>query len=278
MNQKNNTIKSVNNLIIYWLNMEASKKRRKYMKKVLQDPVFKGIPVERRIAFDADKENVMDRLIITKKSPHMKHSTYGCLVSHLDTIHAFSKSDYDYALIFEDDMSLEFKPFWDKPLIEIMDKCPADWEVIQLGYGLNTNKIDDFPKKEYTPMEIGNYPQTVSYLISKKGAARLMKDIYVDGKYTLYNNICQEADNFIYNVLRTYTYQIPYFTNNTRLASTIHNEQSKFSKLSKELLREHFFTKKRENLGKKTQKKRGIKWRTTRCIHGKRKIGFIHSL
>lgn len=267
-------IRSLDNLIVYWINLDISVKRRKYMKQVLQDPVFKRIPVERISAFDADKDDIYEKLIITKPAPHMTPSVYGCLISHLDTIHAFSKSEYEFALILEDDVSLEFKPFWKKPLDIVIKDSPSDWEVLQLGYGLNDP--NHFPKMEYTPMSIGNYYQNVAYLISKKGARRLINEIYVGGKYRLYNNICQEADNFLFNAFRTYTYKYPYFTNNTTLISTIKNnmrsEKLRYSKLSKEVIRKHFFRKKTVKKG--TNLKR-VKWQATRCIHGKRKIGFI---
>ena len=284
----NNYISSLDNLIIYWINMDKSIKRRKYMKQVLHDPVFKGIPKTRIPAFDSEKQNVMDKLIITKKSPHMTPSTYGCLISHLDTIHTFSKSDYDFALIFEDDVSLrEYKSFWNKPLDEIVRSSPPDWEILQLGFGLNDK--NGLPKMEYTPMSIGNYYQTVSYLISKAGAKRFIKEYYVDGKYKLYNNICQEADNFIFNVLRTYTYQFPLFTNNNGLNSTIRvdkqNEKTLYSKFSQELLREHICknNKNKKKTYKKCNKndiisKKKVNWRATRCINGKRKLGFIKTI
>ena len=286
--KKNQYISSLDNLIIYWINMDKSIKRRKYMRKVLQDPVFKGIPKERISAFDPESQNVMDKLIISKKSPHMTPSSYGCLISHLDTIHTFSKSEYDFALFFEDDLSLdEYKPFWNKPLDEIVRGSPPDWEIIQLGFGLNDQNPSGLPQMEYTPMSIGNYWQTVSYLISKAGAKRFIKEYYLDGKYRLYNNICQEADNFIFHVLRTYTYQFPLFTNNTGLNSSIYDDKQKkmYSKFSKELLREHFFINKKNNnkTHKKCRKneniaKKKVNWRATRCINGKRKLGFIKTI
>uniref|UniRef100_A0A6C0DQD6 Glycosyl transferase family 25 domain-containing protein n=1 Tax=viral metagenome TaxID=1070528 RepID=A0A6C0DQD6_9ZZZZ len=263
---------SLENLVIYWINLDKSKDRCKYMKTVLKDPVFENIPTHRVSAFDSEKHDYVDRLILTTVPPHMKPSAYGCLISHLDAIYRFSKSKYDYAIIFEDDISLEFKKYWNKSLKEIVNDCPTDWEIIQLGYGLNNNDPTAFPKKEYTPMKIGNYSQTLSYIISKEGAQRLMNDIYMDGKYKIYDNICQEADNFLFNTLRTYTYRIPYFTNNTDFVSTIHNEQVLGSKISKEVIRE----KLDKIFGKKSKTiKKNIKWRATRCINGKRKIGIF---
>jgi hypothetical protein len=119
-------------------------------------------------------------------------------------------------------MSLEYKKFWSQSLYETVKNCPPDWEIIQLGYGLNDS--NHFPKLDYTLMEQGNYYQTVSYVISNKGAQRLINEIYNNGKYKIYNNICQEADNFIFNMLRTYTYKYPYFIYPTDNTSTLHPE------------------------------------------------------
>lgn len=263
-------LSDVNGLIIYWINLDTSVDRRKHMEKVLQDPVFDKIPIKRRKAFDTKKRNIETQFEIVTPSPHMKSLHYACLFSHLDTIRAFSKSKYKYALIFEDDLSLDYKPYWKKTLREVIDNAPPDWGILQLGYGINHG--NDLPKKEYTPMSLGNYHTAVAYLVSKPAAIQFVKDYYHDGKYTLYNSICQEADNFTFNVIKTYTYKYPFFTNDMSFSSTTGN-QTRFAKLSKETITSKLFHRKNHSLNK-TMKK-NTKWRATRCINGVRKNGFI---
>ena len=43
--------------IIYWINLDRSKERRKHMETVLKDPVFDGIKNERIKAIDGEKDS-----------------------------------------------------------------------------------------------------------------------------------------------------------------------------------------------------------------------------
>ena len=74
---------------------------------------------------------------------------YACTLSHINTIREFSKSNYGVALVMEDDMTLEFKPYWKKSVKQIMDNAPSDWEIIQLCYILQNNHLN-LPKNNYT--------------------------------------------------------------------------------------------------------------------------------
>ena len=67
---------------------------------------------------------------------------YACLLSHLNTIKEFANSNYETALIFEDDISLEFSIYWDKSLTEIISEAPKDWKIIMIGYIYNKQLIN----------------------------------------------------------------------------------------------------------------------------------------
>lgn len=263
-------LNDVDKLVIYWINLESSIDRRKHMKKILQDPVFDGIPKKRFVAFDGSIKNAEKRLVIPKKSPHITPNVYALLVSNLDVIRTFAKSSYNYALIFEDDLSLEYKRYWKKSLNEVIKNAPSDWEILQLGYGINHN--NDIPEREYTPMSVGHYFQTISYLINKPAAIRFINEYYANGKYILYKNICQESDNFIFNVLNTYTYKYPFFTNDLSFHSNV-GTSTIYSRLSKQAITTKLFQNKNKN--KKHKHNKTVKWRATRCIKGVRKIGFV---
>ena len=211
--------------IIYWINLERAKDREKHMKKVLDDPIFNNIMTRQFKAIDVNGDkNIYDMLDIKEKK--MSDNEYACLLSHLETIRKFSKSNYENALIFEDDVSLDYKKYWDKTIQEVIDNAPKDWEILKLYCG----KITPY-KKVYNLWKLDkiNYKHsdwgTVSYLINNKAAKKIIKSIYINGKYKLENNIKHQADLYIYLKLKTYGYKYPFFTfrknNNTYIQKKV---------------------------------------------------------
>lgn len=101
--------------VIYWINLDRAVDRKNYMDNLLGDSIFKIIPNIRISAVDGKMSDEMYKKIIKyNKQPEVTDSEYGCLLSHLNAISTFSKSNYNNAIIFEDDISLDFKPYWKK--------------------------------------------------------------------------------------------------------------------------------------------------------------------
>jgi GR25 family glycosyltransferase involved in LPS biosynthesis len=222
---------------IYWINLERSKDRYANMMKMFKDPIFNSISIERINAFDGKEKDASNHF--TKQQGGIKNSQaeYACLLSHLQTIKAFSESNHDIALIMEDDCTLEFKPYWKKTIKQIMDDAPKDWEIIQLCYNSFT-----IPKNEYTKIDNNSnnssrYWSTVAYIIKKSSAKKIIDTTYLHdvNKYVTYKNIDCTADKYIYHVLNSYTYKYPLFIYKTQTESTIHNDH----------IKEHNETKKR---------------------------------
>ena len=121
--------------IIYWINLDRSENRRTNMEEIL-----KKIPVknERISAVDGKTvplEEILSHFILNKIN--ITNYEYACTLSHLNTIKKFSETDYKYALIFEDDVTLEFVKYWDKKISTIINEAPNDWEVLLLNYITN---------------------------------------------------------------------------------------------------------------------------------------------
>jgi GR25 family glycosyltransferase involved in LPS biosynthesis len=143
----------------------------------------------------------------------MTNIEYACLLSHLNTIEKFIESEGDdsqVALILEDDMTLDFRPYWRTPIQQIMNNAPPDWEVLQLAYIIKDTHL---PKKEYDE----DFQWSAgAYLIRKSAAKKLMKDIIVkeydnEPKYfNLTNHQVHQADYLVYT-LKTYLYRHPVF-------------------------------------------------------------------
>jgi GR25 family glycosyltransferase involved in LPS biosynthesis len=206
---------------VYWINLDRSEDRRICMQKLFDDPVFQNIPNERVSAIDGKKPGLIESLLnIPKKQDGHTDIVYACLLSHLNAIREFSNSNYNVALIAEDDICLDFKKYWKTPIKNVIDNAPADWEIIQLYYFVG----DKFLNKNYTLNVNSEYPSAVAYLINKKGSKKLMEGTYVNNKYKLKMEHPHSADNYIYRELTSYVYKYPYITHRTENDSTLHQE------------------------------------------------------
>ena len=204
--------------VIYWINLKRAKERRKHMEKVLSDPAFDSV---QKIRFNAvDASHAMKKFTLPIESVlsvnhRVVDKEYACLASHLDAIRMFSKSNYETAIIFEDDVSLDMKPYWKKTIQQVMDEAPKDWEILHLC-NANLNQKEKYLKLTYPCYAHNlntNNPckwSAAAYLIHKRAALKLMK--LWDGKtYKLHPNTYHQADYIIYELLTTYMYKTPYF-------------------------------------------------------------------
>jgi len=212
--------------VIYWINLDRSKDRYAEMQTLLSDSAFSNIPNHRIAAVDGGGNNdgIYDKLIINQKMNTKLE--YACLLSHLNAIRTFSESNYSTALIFEDDVTLEFKKYWRKSVREIIENAPADWEIIQLCYISSGNLNAEYTLNNYGINRYGNIASMAAYIINANAARKLMLEMYnpKTGTYTLRNYHTHEADHYLFKCLRTYTYKYPYFIYPTENTSTLHPE------------------------------------------------------
>ena len=102
--------------------------------------MFQGVTVERISACDGTMDNIDNYLEFEapyEKSREVSSLEYACTISHFRAIEAFSMTDpakAHFALIVEDDLSLEFVPKWQASLQQYIDGCPSHWEILQLSY------------------------------------------------------------------------------------------------------------------------------------------------
>jgi GR25 family glycosyltransferase involved in LPS biosynthesis len=197
--------------VIYWINLNRSHDRRQRMEQMFKDPVFKGKKIVRVSAVDGKAPNIDQVLNANFEGMQPDKFTkveYACTLSHMNTIKQFSESTYDTALIMEDDMTLEFKPYWKKSVKQIMENAPSEWDIIQLCY-ITSNTI---PNKIYTKNP-GNIYSTGAYLINKK---------YKPPPKVLNPNTKHSADDYLFTLSNTYVYKYPMFIYGDSETSTIH--------------------------------------------------------
>jgi len=223
--------------IIYWINLNRSVVRKRTMQSMLKDKVFDGIAQQRIVAYDGkyNPKSVFDKLNIDNRK--QTDIEYACLLSHLNTIRILNESSHEVALIFEDDVTLEFKKYWKKSVREIMNNAPADWEIIMLSYIYSNDKSVLFydwrdSDIEYDKNSAHKYYSSIAYLINKKGASKVMS-IFNNNKYNLNSGTAHTADVFTYQLLDTYVYKYPMFIYKTENDSTIHSDHLPLHEISK---------------------------------------------
>jgi GR25 family glycosyltransferase involved in LPS biosynthesis len=213
--------------VIYWINLDRSLDRRQRMEQMFKDPVFKGKKIVRISAVDgkaSDIDQVLNANFEGMQPDKFTKVEYACTLSHINTIREFSKSNYGVALVMEDDMTLEFKPYWKKSVKQIMDNAPSDWEIIQLCYILQNNHLN-LPKKIYTKNN-NRYFSTGAYIINKK-SNNIPKIIHSSNP---------TADMYLYNIFNTYVYKYPMFIYSSDEISTIHQDHINHHDKSKNML------------------------------------------
>jgi GR25 family glycosyltransferase involved in LPS biosynthesis len=204
--------------VIYWINLDRSKERKEKMLTVLDDSTFGDIPKIRIVANDGKTpEKVYKKLDNYEKQDSTTDSEYACLLSHMDAIRTFYDSGHDVALILEDDITLEFKKYWKKSIKQITTDAPEDWDIIMLWHNVSPEGFNSEEMKKHS-VEDG----AVSYLVSKSGAKKLIKDSYKNGKYNLTSEFHHKSDIYIYGKLNTYVYKYPMFVFPTDNDSELH--------------------------------------------------------
>lgn len=224
---------------IYWINLDRSPERRERMLKMFQDDSFKqlqgGNKIKRIKAVDGKQDEVLKQL--NTNEIHNTKLEYACLLSHLQAIKEFSESNHQTALIMEDDATLEFKPYWNKTIREIIRRAPYNWEMIQLCYN-TTRKL----KKDFTlntnygkATQYGNIACLTAYIIHKDAAKKFIQEHYDNAsqQYKLRNYHTHEADHYLFKCLRTYAYKYPMFIYPTENNSTLHPSDLQSHILSK---------------------------------------------
>jgi GR25 family glycosyltransferase involved in LPS biosynthesis len=213
--------------MIYWINLDRCVERKNNMLNMLKDT---NVLNERISAVDGKTDNnILSNFIIEKNDPKNRNIyEYACLLSHLNTIKKFYRSRYSNCLILEDDCSMEFYKYWNKDINTVINSAPSDWEIIMLNYIIDTNTP---PLNDTYNVWRPDIYSTLSYIINKKGASKIM-NMYKNNMWVITDNT-HTSDYVVYNMCRTYVYKYCYFTINNNNDSTIHDNHISFQIASK---------------------------------------------
>jgi len=198
---------------IYYINLDGQPERREYMENQFK---YWGIENYTRVsAYDGRDDDLSD--ILKGRYPDMMSSgEVGCVTSHLKAIKQFYDSGEPYAIIMEDDCSLDLIKYWNFSWKDFYGRIPYDWDVCQIAI-IATGDIHIKIHKRFV-----NEFSTACYLITRHHAEKLLRLHTRGDKYKLDNGVKPRpvADDLIYNSGNTYA--LPLLLYRTELGSSIH--------------------------------------------------------
>tara|TARA_B100000795_G_scaffold261136_1_gene237625 strand:+ start:1674 stop:2333 length:660 start_codon:yes stop_codon:yes gene_type:complete len=152
---------------------------------------------------------------------------FACISSHIKAIkYALDASLDEYFVIMEDDIVIPYPIDYNK----ILEDSPKDFDIIQLLilYGPTVKHLyNDLYLKRKVKFIKWQYllPSTGMYIISRKGAKKLVNQYFVNNKYDF--NSCKYqivADVALYQSVNTYALTYPVSYPNIDMGSDIHPE------------------------------------------------------
>lgn len=198
------------NSMIFWINMEHSLDRKNSMLKQLDTFKF-----HKRIIGISEPSFSYNEKISSK-------SEAACLNSHIIALKESVKSSfYNYSIICEDDINLGDIKFFNERIFYYIRSAPDDWEILQL-FNINLKLLDLKIVKNDSMLKWNKwkpeYYSTMIYIIKKSIANKIIN------KFESFNFKKQKciADDFIYRYVKTYSINLPFFTEKIELESEIH--------------------------------------------------------
>lgn len=210
----------------FWINVDKNTKRKNFMEKQFANL---GLTNHR---VSAITPNDFDHLLAHKRPLSCKHPgcisceyEYACISSHIKAMYEalqISQDPNEWFVIMEDDIYIPFNINYNK----LIQDAPNDAELIQtlILYGptvkhlYNINKYGQhFIKWQYL------LPSTGMYIISRKGAEKLVNMFFKNGRYDFTSSPYQiVADVTLYSSINSYATTFPYAYPYIAMGSEIH--------------------------------------------------------
>lgn len=213
-------------MIHYWINLDKSTKRKLFMENQFKEKNIDNVRVSAITPDDFDTV-LANKRPLTCKHPGCVNCEYefACISSHIKAMkEAITNTNDEWFVVMEDDMLLPYDIDYDT----LIKDAPPDFEILQLciSYGntveflynnlLLSNKLY-FIKWKYL------LPCAGMYIVSRKGAEKLVNKFYVNGKYDFSSCEFQiVADVALYSTANTYAATFPCSYPNIEMGSEIH--------------------------------------------------------
>lgn len=216
--------KLVNLPEVYYISLSDSTDRQQSFKNQFLLNDFQNIKMIE--AYDGRKNNYCtDKSVVDGfHFEQMDSGQIAATISHLKAIiEWYNNSDSEYAIFFEDDMSIESINYWNFNWQEFVKELPKDWDVIQLS--LIKSEIQESDMKLNSRNWDINW-SAGSYLIKRIYAKKLIDLYFTDKKYFLKIKYNEEAIPYVEHILFapavTNAYTIPLFYEDINFVSTFY--------------------------------------------------------
>ena len=199
---------------LYCINLDGQPERWQYMKS--QFDYWEVDNYTRISAYDG-RDDDLSGIIKGKYPENMSSGEVGCTTSHLKAMKYYLEtSDSPYAIMMEDDCSLDLVRFWNFKWNELYAHFPYDYDVVQLAI-ICTGDIHVRLHKRFV-----NDFSTACYVISRYHAEKLVRLHCRGDKYKLDQGVKPRpvADDLIYNSGNSFA--IPLLVYKFELGSSIH--------------------------------------------------------
>ncbi len=180
LQNKNNINRPLSEIAVsYIINLDKSKERYNYIQK---NVIPLGLKVERISAVagdtlsEAELNTKADLKTFEQLLGHLPNlGTIGCSLSHIKTWKTFLASNFEYAIIFEDDVSFDYT----KLLSTIEELIPNNslWDIVSFdllhhGTPLTIKKLSNNQRLVFYLTEV---TKSGTYIINRKAAAKLLE-------------------------------------------------------------------------------------------------------
>ena len=212
----------------FWINVDKNEKRKAFMNKQFNKL---GLTNYRISAITPED---FDNILAHKRPLTCKHPgctsceyEYACISSHIKAMKTFLEmpdlSNNEWCAIIEDDVYLPFKIDYEA----LIQSAPQGAELIQtlILYGNTVKQLYNFNRQSGIQFIKWQYllPSTGMYLISKKGAEKLVNMYYKNDKYDFSASPYQiVADVTLYSSINSFATTLPFAYPYITMGSEIH--------------------------------------------------------
>lgn len=197
------------NMNVYYINLNRSPERKQNVEFICkhQNLIPKRIEAIDSKDIDINDEKYQKAIHKIKwwflKNNMNNLGHFGCYLSHMKTYETFLRSNEEYCLIFEDDISLITNDI-KKEIHKNMNNLPKDWNILLLGYEIDGGKkrVKEGNKNLKLKNGLLNITYFVglhAYIINRKTAKILLENLQTL-EWIIDWNICYLADRGLLNI------------------------------------------------------------------------------
>jgi glycosyl transferase family 25 len=165
------------NIVSYIINLDGSKKRYNYVKNEVDKIGFAAhriSAINGRTMSDKEIDELVDLNHFKMQYRPIYKGVIGCSLSHIKAWKTFLASDYELALIFEDDVS--FNPRYLRQIIDELLKYRTAWDFVNFETYFHGNpiKVKELKNGQNLSVFLSNATDSGTYLLNRKAARELL--------------------------------------------------------------------------------------------------------